>query len=346
MSDGTSAAQNLLGKIRRVHERIRASVLNACEAATAKELTEIVSDADGDTIYAIDRISESTLVEAIELELAPAEPVVLIAEGIASESVVLPRGSRARDAAWRVIVDPIDGTRHLMYQKRSGWILTGVAPNRGDQTSLSDIELAVQTEIPTLKQHLADTLWAVRGHAAQGERWNRLSGERTPLNLVPSRAETVEHGFATVCRYFPGARDVLAAIDDEIVTAIAGPVRPGKALCFEDQYASTAGQLYELTVGHDRFVADLRPLLLQRRRERPSDGVGICCHPYDLCTELIARQAGVVVTGVDGRALNAPLNVSENVGWIGYANPNLRAKVEPVLQRALRTRGLLDGSAG
>ena len=37
---------------------------------------------------------------------------------------------------WRVIVDPIDGTRGLMYQKRSAWILTGVAPNRGPGTSL------------------------------------------------------------------------------------------------------------------------------------------------------------------------------------------------------------------
>ena len=35
-----------------------------------------------------------------------------------------------------------------MYQKRSAWILTGVAPNRGPETSLQDIVLAMQTEIP------------------------------------------------------------------------------------------------------------------------------------------------------------------------------------------------------
>ena len=47
-----------------------------------------------------------------------------------------------------MLADPIDGTRCLMYQKRSGWILTGIAPNRGEGTVLADIELAVQTEFP------------------------------------------------------------------------------------------------------------------------------------------------------------------------------------------------------
>ena len=32
--------------------------------------------------------------------------------------------------------------------------------------TLADIELAVQTEIPLVKQHLSDELWAVRGQGA------------------------------------------------------------------------------------------------------------------------------------------------------------------------------------
>jgi hypothetical protein len=57
----------------------------------------------------------------------------------------------------------------------------------------------------------------------------------------------------------------------------------------EDQYLSSGGQLYELISGRDRFIADLRPLmepLLNRRGLM----LGICAHPYDLCTELIARE--------------------------------------------------------
>src|SRR6185503_7687011 len=188
----------------------------------------------------------------------------------------------------RINVDPIDGTRGLMYQKRSAWVLTGLAPNRGPATALRDVVLAVQTEIPLVKQHLSDTLWAVRGEGAQAERWNRLSGERAPLTLRPSTAGTIAHGFAQVSRFFPGGRAELAAIDDEMVAAVLGPVTPGKAQCFEDQYICSAGQLYELMAGHDRFVADLRPLMEGLLAGR-GQALGICCHPYDLCTELIAR---------------------------------------------------------
>src|SRR5262249_17199057 len=157
----------------------------------------------------------------------------------------------------------IDGTRGLMYQKRSAWVLTGVAPNRGRGTSLQDILLAVQTEIPLTKQHLSDQLWAIKGSGAVAERYNRLTGERVRFQPQPSRANTIGHGFATIARFFPGAREELASIDEEIVRAALGPVQHGKAHCFEDQYISTGGQLYELMTGHDRFIADLRPLMEQ-----------------------------------------------------------------------------------
>ena len=57
---------------------------------------------------------------------------------------------------------PDRGTRGLMYQKRSAWILTGVVSTPNDEATLEDIELAVQTEIPLIKQHLSDELMAVR----------------------------------------------------------------------------------------------------------------------------------------------------------------------------------------
>ena len=67
-----------------------------------------------------------------------------------------------------------------MYQKRPAWILTGVARGPGPCT-LADIELAVQTEIPLVKQHLSDELWAVRGQGASAVRVNRLTGDsRSP----------------------------------------------------------------------------------------------------------------------------------------------------------------------
>ena len=330
----------LLEPLRRIHERVRDAVVAECEKAAVEQLAEVSDDeSEGDTIYAVDRISEELLVELFEKEVAILAPLVLVAEGIEGGELVLPRGTPESDAIWRIVVDPIDGTRGLMYQKRSAWVLTGVAENRGADTNLQEIELAVQTEIPLVKQHLCDTLWALRGEGAHAERFNRLSNQRQALALRPSRATSIRHGFAMIARFFPGARDELAAIDEEIVRGALGPVEPGKAHCFEDQYLSSGGQLYELMMGHDRFVADLRPLI-ETLLNRRGLSLGICCHPYDMCTELIAREAGIIVTDERGGLLRAPLKVEPDIAWAGYANDAIRGQIEPLLQNALKRRGL------
>ena len=334
-------AGHLLAPLLALHERIRDHVLAQCRER-AREMA-VVADASpgGDTIYALDRVGEPALVEGFEA-IARHEPLRLIGEGLPEGGVVLPRGAPERDCRWRVLVDPIDGTRGLMYQKRSAWILTGVAPDRGGDTRLRDIVLAVQTEIPTLKQHLADQLWSLRGGGAHGRRANLTTGASEPLGFHPATADTIAHGFATVVRFFPGARDVLAALDDDLAQLLLGPVPPGQAGCFEDQYASTGGQLYELMAGHDRFIADLRPLVAGVRESRGLPR-GLCCHPYDLASALIAEEAGIELTTPDGGLLDAPLDVASDVAWVGYANRLLRERVEPVLQGALRRHGLLPG---
>ena len=333
-------ARRLLPAILALHDRIRATVLDAFATQHRDALAGVAHDDEGDTIYAVDRVSETALVDGLA-EIAREEPLCLVAEGLPAEGLTLPHGTRDEDCRWRLLVDPIDGTRALMYQKRPAWILTGVAPNRGPGTRLRDIVLAVQTEIPLLKQHLCDQVWAIRGDGVQARRIDRLTGASTPLSLRPSSAATLAHGFASVSRFFPGVRDVLAAIDDELVAEVMGPAIAGKAPCFEDQYISTGGQLYELMSGHDRFIADIRPLLApvhaSRGLPRP-----LCCHPYDVCTALIAEELGVRLTGADGKALDVPFELDPDVSWVGYANDRLRARVEPALHGALARRGLLS----
>lgn len=332
-----------LSAIRRLHENMRDEVVRACEMHSMDELACVSEgDADeGDTIYAIDRISEARLLDLVAKEIASVAPVVLVAEGLPGGSCILPAGAKQADATHRLIVDPIDGTRGLMYGKRSAWILTGLAPNLGNDTNLADVYLAVQTEIPLPKQHLCDTLWAIRGQGAHAERLNRVTGTRAPLALRPSGASDIAHGFATIARFFPGGRDILAAIDDDLAMALAGDIGQGEAYCFEDQYISTAGQMYELLMGHDRFVADLRPLLASRQRARgwPAPHA---CHPYDVAAVLIADEAGVPITDGYGGPLRCPLDVTTAVSWVGYANVKLRARIEPVLQQIMRKHGLLD----
>ncbi|HYT72774.1 MAG TPA: hypothetical protein VEK78_15410, partial [Gemmatimonadales bacterium] len=138
-----AGAESLLEPLLSLHDRIRTSVVDACARQTVEQLAAVAADITeggggygvGDTIYAIDRVSEETLVHGLT-NLARDEPLCLVAEGLPGDSLVLPRGAREEDCRWRLLVDPIDGTRGLMYQKRSAWILTGVAPNRGPGTRL------------------------------------------------------------------------------------------------------------------------------------------------------------------------------------------------------------------
>jgi fructose-1,6-bisphosphatase/inositol monophosphatase family enzyme len=331
--------QALLEPILEWHDRVRDAVVAATERQAVDALAAVDREDAGDTIYAIDVVSER-VIERLAEALGREQSFVLVAEGVPGGQRCVPDTIDEHAAAWRIIVDPIDGTRGLMYQKRSAWVLTGVAPNRGPATSLRDIVLAVQTEIPLVKQHLADQLWAIRGGGVEAVRLNRLTGDRVPLRLRPSGESSIAHGFSTVARFFPGARDVLGALDDAIVRGALGAPPSGKALCFEDQYASTGGQLYELLAGHDRFVADLRPLttsaLAQRGLPRP-----LACHPYDICCALIAEESGVILTDPSGRALDAPLTVDADVAWVGYANAKIRDAIEPLLQQELRARGWL-----
>jgi len=332
--------QALVAKLREVHDAIRAEVVAVCARLSVDQAAAVTGKQAGDVIYAIDRLSEPVLLQRFAA-LAQEWPCVLVAEGLGETGRrVLPDGATEADAEIVAIVDPIDGTRGLMYQKRPAWVLTGVAPYRDGHETLADIALAVQTEIPLVKQNLCDTMWAVAGGGAHGERFDRATGARRPLALRPSRATTIDQGFGGVTRFFPGARAELAAIDDEVVEAVLGPTVKGRALAFEDQYISNAGQLYELAMGHDRWVAELRPLIepMLARRGR---ALGICSHPYDLSTELIAREAGVIVTDPSGRPLSAPLDVFTDIAFVAYANQAIRSQVDPPLRAALRARGLL-----
>jgi fructose-1,6-bisphosphatase/inositol monophosphatase family enzyme len=331
----------LLARIRAIHESIRDRVVASCEHQAIEQLSAIVAQQAGDTIFALDRVSEEVLVAEFTI-LGRERSFVLVAEGLGEDGVrVFPEGIAADEAELRIIIDPIDGTRGIVYQKRSAWILTGIAPNRGAQTSLADIELAVQTEIPLLKQHLSDCFWAVAGQGAGGERFNRIAGTRELLRPRPSQAETIMYGFGNIARFVPGGRAEMAAIDDEVVERLLGPIQPGQAQCFEDQYICTGGQLAELLMGHDRWLADLRALADERARE---DGrvLGLTCHPYDLCTELIAREAGLYITDVAGGRLAALLDVETGVSWLGCANERIYAQIAPALRAVLQQHGFVE----
>jgi hypothetical protein len=332
--DPADAVRRLKGFQRQVRDAL-------ATARGAPGLQEISRASAADTIYRLDTVVEPML-ESFCRGWSREVPLVLIAEGIEGGEVegtkVFPEGAREGDAQIRLIVDPIDGTRGLMYDKRSAWTLAGVAPNRGRGTRLRDVEVAVMTELPTGKMGWGDVLWAVKNGGAHAEREDLRRGATMPLPLRPSTADNIAHGFASVASFFPGTKVLAAGLVEHLARTLLGEADASKALVFDDQYISTGGQFFELIVGHDRFNADLRPLLYQILRQPP----GLCCHPYDCATWLIAEEAGVVLTDGLSGPLDGPLDVTTGLSWAGYANAALRQKIEPLVSGFLRDRGITE----
>jgi hypothetical protein len=65
--------------------------------------------------------------------------------------------------------------------------------------------------------------------------------------------------------------------------------------------------------GHDRFLADVRPLLIPGMKTRDARSP-LRANPYDLWTELVARETGVVVASPTGARLRATLVLARTVG--------------------------------
>jgi len=301
-------------RLRELQWHIRDAVIGAQQSVDLASVSRVSS---ADTIYGIDAVIEPVIEQYME-QWGKEQPLVLIAEGIEPETGrVFPAGAHEDDADIRIIIDPIDGTRGLMFDKRAAWSLAGIAPNKGSKTRLRDIEAAVMTELPTSKMGSGDVLWAIKGKGAHAVRESLDTGHPdtgVPIPLKPSRADGILHGFASVSNFFPG-------------TNLLGPTDVTAATVFEDQYISTGGQFYELIVGHDRFNADLRPTFY-RMQNQPE---GLCCHPYDCATMLIADEAGVIITDEKGQPLDGPLDTTTGLSWIAYANPTLRGKIEPLV---------------
>jgi fructose-1,6-bisphosphatase/inositol monophosphatase family enzyme len=316
----------VLAHLRELQRRIRNAIV---QSRSNVDLHAVSHQTSADTIYKLDLLIEP-VIESFCEEWGRETPLVVVAEGIEPETGrVFPAGINEADAKIRVILDPIDGTRGLMYDKRAAWSLAGAAPNKGPQTRLSDIEVAVMTELPTSKMAYSDVLYAIKGQGAKGLREPLFQNSQFSIQNLPlsrSRATTLAHGFASVSNFFPGTKVLASRLMEHLALQLLGPANVNTASLFDDQYISTGGQFYELIVGHDRFNADLRPRFYAMQQQPE----GLCCHPYDCATLLVAQEAGVVITDGFGKPLDGPLDVTTGLSWIGYANESLRRTIEPL----------------
>jgi len=315
---------------------IREAVCKSRSLGISK-LSRISAITASDTIFAIDRVSEKAIFAWFEKSWPKKWPVQLVMEGIdEEEKVVFPRGATLAQTVFKCILDPIDGTRGLMYDKRSAWILSGIALQRGDATQLQDICIAVMTEIPTTRQWRSDQISAIKGQGIKARCFDTRSKAKhnagRVLNLKASRAKSCINGFASFARFFPQGKAITSRIEESLWRNVYGEEAFSGSTIFEDQYISTGGQLYELLCGHDRAVFDIRPLVFTKIRASES----LVCHPYDICTQLILLEADAVIEHPMGGGIKVPLDTTTAVAWVGYANKSIARKLRAPLRRALR----------
>lgn len=307
--------------------RIREVVREDLSSQSAAFLSGIAREGAGDVSFQIDIRPEEVVEDCLR---NPPEPLIVICEGLGRR--VFPAGADDSEAKWCVIIDPLDGSREIAYGKRSAWVLAGIAPAQPAPT-LADIVWAIQTEVPPLEHGRGSVVTATKGRGAQEQIWE-FSGSPTvgaARALRPSVAPSVRGGFAIFADYFAGSHALIGEIADETLGIILGPVGKGEAVVYNDQYLSSGGCMYLLATGRYRFFADLRPLIGQAGRT-----VGLCAHPYDLCTHLIATEVGAIVTDMAGGPLAYPLSTDTDCGWIGYANANIVAEMRTPLAMVTR----------
>jgi fructose-1,6-bisphosphatase/inositol monophosphatase family enzyme len=276
----------------------------------------------GDISFELDLPAED-LIESHFAHAPQLWPITVVAEGLGLRTF----GAASERVPWRIVLDPIDGTRELALTKRSAWSLAGVAVDRGPETSLRDIVLAIQTELPPPKQRLASVVLAERDQGVREALWDCVEARfvTLPRNVRSSDARSIRGGVASIVHFFPGLHRVMGEASDRLYREVLGVPGPGDAQVIDDQYCSTGGQIYLLATGRYRLVADLRGIV-------PSATRGLTAHPYDLGTYLIAQEAGATVTDPFGAALDYHIDTSTACSWIGYANPSILHEVEGKLR--------------
>ncbi len=311
---------------------IRDAVLSQRCGLDALALSSVVGHAGGDTIFAIDKFGEEAILQWFRSRWPNRIPVQIVMEGIEGE-LCFPEGTTAGSTDWKCIIDPIDGTRGIMYDKRSAWALAAIAPQSGEETRLSHIIAAAMTEIPTSRHWRADQFSATRSGSLIAKAWDVRAGMTVDCAApTPSTATDFKQGFSSLVKFFPEGRTLTAQIEERLWDELVGLNRSTSPVIFDDQYICTGGQFHEMMSGRDRLIGDLRPLVYRTLDIESS----LLCHPYDCCTAMLLEKAGVVYEHPLGGFPDAPLDTESGVPWIAYANANLASQARPVLNKILK----------
>ncbi len=334
----------LLERLLDLHERIRSKVIAAQERSALGRLgeatdrtrdasggvraanAEVAAEGAADISFGIDVEAESVIEEFAE-EFAKETPILVVSEGLGVRAF----GTAGRTPEWRLVIDPIDGTRNLMFDLRSGFVLSAFAPEKGDATRLSDVRVALQTELPPTDRRSFDQMSAIRGQGARIVRRDLATGAiRSEQRLERSDDARLDNGFFVFFKFNFRERGVLGAIEQRFFELLVESKKIDGRLLFDDQYICSAGQLQLMLTRRYRFLADLRGFV--------GDRLGFAnqtSKPYDVCCALIAEEAGILLTDGRGEKFDVPLDLESRVTLVAYPNAAVRAALEPLLFRAM-----------
>ena len=269
------------------------------------DMSAVEGETSADTIYAIDRVADDTLIGWFEQHWPDVE---VVSEGL--EEPVVVGGPPDLDG---------DRRHHRRHARADVRQAPGVVPRRrrpprwlpGATSSPS-----AMTELPTVKQGAADQLSGVRGGGVVAERVDLRTGDRERADASarrrpPTSSTASAASPSSSCRASP----TLAELEAELFR------RLGCRDVFDDEYISSGGQLHELLTGR-------RPLRRRPPPARRSRRAG-ACHPYDVCTAMLLEEAGGVVTDPLGRPARraARHDVAGRLGRLRQPSPGRDASV-------------------
>ena len=299
---------------------------------TPEKLAQIAEQGSGDVVYKID-VKPEQIVEEYFNKLGEEIPLL----GISEKTGTRIYGNN--EPEYFAIADPLDGTRHLMYQLQdTAFSLVGLGKVKEDETpKLEDIEFCAMLQVPNLDKKYIDLVIAEKGKRTKIERYETETWEKVEtLKPTPSKASSIAHGFVAFTSFFP-PREHLAKIADYVVEKVIGKIEKGKALVFFHEYISNAGQFYYLLTGRYRMVADLRPLQEEVLKKQGKE-LGLCAHPYDVCCALALKEAGCIITdgfGSEEGFWNYPCDTQTNVHFMAFANGKLYKEIAPIVVEAM-----------
>lgn len=314
----------LLAIIKEIHFAIVKEISGKISSDSTPQIAHEETELSGDVSYDIDVRAEDIILSKLAA-LDGHYAITLVMEGLGRKTIT------TGGPEVTIIFDPIDGTREIMYDKRSAWILTGISFS--ENPTLNDIAAAVQTEIPVSKQQHFSFLSTVKGGGAYEEIYHketlaRVSGSGRK-RLTAKNHRDLQDGFVCFPHPFPGVIGQIAGKYEQFCKSVLPQVSKSQAPIFSDEYLSTGGQIYLLAVGTYRLVADIRGYLQH-------ETVSLCCHPYDVCTALIAQEAGSRIVNLENNALDYPLDTTTNCSWAGFANNFLYERYHELLFAVLR----------